>query len=132
MFRGTDCRGESGIAGKLDWNMELVTNRTDGILVVEAWSRVDGTNAREFESAVSDALSDEDSALLLDFGPLTYISSAGLRVILLTARELKRRNAGFALCSLAAPIEEVFAISGFDRIVSIHESRDKALAALAR
>ena len=59
------------------------------------------------------------------FEPLTYISSAGLRAILLTAKNLQKRGAGFGICTLAPPIREVFAISGFDKIISTYETKDE-------
>ena len=59
---------------------------------------------------------------------LAYISSAGLRVILQTAKALRTQEAQFALCSAKGPIREVFEISGIDQIVSIHDSEAAALA----
>ena len=110
--------------------MQLATERLNGIVFAEAWTRVDGTNARDFERALSEAVADQDRALIVDFEHLEYISSAGLRAILLTAKMLQRRNAGFGLCFLSEPIREVFEISGFDRIISVHATRADALAAL--
>ncbi len=110
--------------------MQLETDRKDGVLVVEACKRVDGTNARDFEAALQGAIQDGDSALIVDCDNLSYISSAGLRAILLTAKTLKRREMGFGVCSLADNIREVFEISGFDKIIAVHGSRADAIAAL--
>ena len=110
--------------------MELDVERTDGLVVVTGCMRVDGSNARDFEKALRDIIQDDDRALVLDFEPLTYISSAGLRAILLTAKNLQKRGAGFGICTLAAPIREVFAISGFDKIISTYETKDEAVASL--
>lgn len=110
--------------------MKLVIEHLNGIAVAEACSRVDGTNAREFEAALREAVASEDRALVVDCEQLKYISSAGLRAILIIAKLLQRRNAGFGICSLAAPIREIFEISGFDKIIAIHSSRADALAAL--
>lgn len=110
--------------------MELDFERTDGLVVVTGCMRVDGSNARDFEKALRDIVQDDDRALVLDFEPLTYISSAGLRAILLTAKNLQKRGAGFGICTLAPPIREVFAISGFDKIISTYETKDEAVASL--
>ena len=110
--------------------MELDFERTDGLVVVTGCMRVDGSNARDFEKALRDIIQDDDRALVLDFEPLTYISSAGLRAILLTAKNLQKRGAGFGICTLAPPIREVFAISGFDKIISTDETKDEAVASL--
>ncbi len=110
--------------------MELVTDRLNGIVFLEAWTRVDGTNAREFEKALSEAITSDDRAMIIDFEHLNYISSAGLRAILLTAKMLQKRNVKFGICFLADPISEVFEISGFDKIITIHGSRAEALASI--
>ena len=61
---------------------------------------------------------------------LVYISSAGLRVILIIARSLQGENRKFAVCSLVGPVREVFEISGFDKIIQTHDTQAKAVAAV--
>ena len=109
--------------------MELETERQGDILIAKTDGRVDGANAREFQSALEATIDDNTSAVILDMERLSYISSAGLRVILLTAKSLQGRNAKFAVCSLSESIQEVFEISGFDKIISIHPSQAETLAA---
>ena len=58
--------------------------------------------------------------VLIDFGNLDYISSAGLRTLLLLAKEMKKNNNLLALCGLNEAIMEVIRISGFDTIVSVY------------
>ena len=75
-------------------------------------------------------MSETERALILDFEQVSYISSAGLRVLLVTAKTLQGNGAELSLCSLDDPIREVFGISGFDSIIPIHASRAEALAAV--
>ena len=56
---------------------------------------------------------------------LTYISSAGLRVILLIAKALERQNVKFGVCSLSDPIREIFDISGFDKVVKVRRVSER-------
>ena len=107
--------------------MDVLTDRINDVVIAEARGSVDGTNAAAFEKALSDAVSENDRAMIIDLGQLTYISSAGLRVILLTAKAMQRHNGKLAMCSLQAPIRKVFDISGFDKIIPVHESRAAAL-----
>ncbi len=74
-------------------------------------------------------MEDSGRAVLIDCEELRFISSAGLRAVLMTAKMLMNRNARFALCSLSEPIRDVFRISGFDKVVAIHPSRTEALTA---
>ena len=96
-----------------------------------AHGRVDGSNAREFQIALEAVINDSSGGLILDCEELTYISSAGLRVFLLMARILQQSNRKFAICSLSPEIGQIFEISGFDKIIPIHDKRSGALDAIA-
>lgn len=107
--------------------MKISHEREERALVAQVTGRIDGSNALEFEKALKDIISDDDRAVILDFDELSYISSAGLRVILLIAKTLRKKETKFAICALSDPISEVFQISGFDQIISIHANRTEAL-----
>ena len=110
--------------------MDVTTERQDGVLSARVGGRIDGSNAVEFEEAIRTAIEESDRAVIMDFEKLTYISSAGLRVILLIAKFLGNQNVKFALCSLSDQIREVFEISGFDKVIAVHSSEAAALASL--
>lgn len=111
--------------------MEINTERVGGALVVmPSENRVDGTNAREFQLGLEAAIQENDRAVIFDAETLTYISSAGLRAILLVVKSINRQGGKFAVCSLSDPIREIFSISGFDNIIPIESNRDDALASV--
>ncbi len=111
--------------------MNVESRREGTSLVLKADGRVDGTNASEFQDAMKSEINESDRAVVLDLQDLTYISSAGLRVVLLIAKDLQRQGAKMAACSLSDPVREVFVISGFDKIIPIHDSQDSAIGALS-
>ena len=110
--------------------MEISTERKGEVLVALTKDRVDGANAREFQDAVQAAIAGQDCPVVLDMERLVYISSAGLRVLLMIARSLQGENRNFAVCSLIGPVREVFAISGFDKIIPTHDTQAEAVAAV--
>ena len=110
--------------------MNVESRREGTSVVLMADGRVDGTNASEFQDAINAEINESDRAVVLDLQDLTYISSAGLRVVLLIAKDLQRQGAKMAACSLSDPVREVFVISGFDKIIPIHDSQDAAMGAL--
>ncbi len=110
--------------------MEISTERKGNVLVVTTEERIDGINARAFQDALQAAIDDDDRVVILDLRQLTYISSAGLRVILLVARTLQRQDGNLAVCSLSGPVLEVFQISGFDQIIQTYDSQEEAISAL--
>jgi len=95
-----------------------------------AEGRVDGANALEFHEALEAAISPDDTGMVLDFEGISYISSAGLRVVLLVAKTLQQQKAKLAVCSLSDSIREVFEISGFNKIVPVYAGTDEALSGL--
>ena len=112
--------------------VNVTTERIDDVLSADVEGRLDGSNVVQFEEAVRTAIEDSDRAVIMNFENLVYISSAGLRAILLTAKSLRNRDAKLLLCSLSDRIREVFEISGFDKILPIHATKADALASLDR
>ena len=110
--------------------MNVESRREGTSLILKADGRVDGTNASEFQDAMKAEINETDRAVVLDLQDLTYISSAGLRVVLLIAKDLQRQGAKMAACSLSEPVREVFVISGFDKIIPLHASQDAAIGAM--
>ena len=94
--------------------------------------RIDGTNVRLFEETIRRAIEEDDRAVIMDFGQLVYISSSGLRAVLMTAKSLRTRDVGFALCCLPGVVRAAFKTSGFDKIITIHPTKDDALATFDR
>ncbi len=111
--------------------MELGIVRENGILIAKPQGRLDGSNAQEFQGDLSEAISTDDRGVVLDLADLSYISSAGLRVILMTTKALQRQSTELAVCSLSDPIREVFEISGFDKIIPVWGSQPDAIASFS-
>ncbi len=110
--------------------VELQANQIEGALVISVAGRIDGLNAQEFYKSVDKEIGGSDNPVVLDLEKLSYISSAGLRSILLIAKALKGRNTRFMLCSLPGPIKEIFEIAGFDKIIDVLKSRSDAIATI--
>ena len=110
--------------------MNVNTETSGNSLVVALDGRVDSSNAAEFNSALESATAGSDLGVVLDCENLQYISSAGLRVILTTAKSLQSSQRKFVICTLSNPIQDIFVISGFDQIINIQGSRAEALATM--
>ena len=111
--------------------MELTSEHDGGVLLISVVGRIDGLNAREFESSMSGMIGDDDKAVVLNLSDLSYISSAGLRSILITAKNLKTANAKFALCSIPSNIMEIVRVAGFDQIIDIEDDQAAAVASMS-
>ncbi|MEJ0052424.1 MAG: STAS domain-containing protein [Methylovirgula sp.] len=104
---------------------------SDDVCEVRPQGRIDSATGPAFERDVLQQIEGGHRRLLLDFADLVYISSAGLRIVLLAAKRMKSAGGRLVLCSLNPQINEVFEISGFSRILDILPSRDAALSILS-
>lgn len=111
--------------------METDVTLEHGVVVVAVAGRIDFTVAADFEACLRPFLNVEEiRGLVLDIADVTYVSSGGLRVMLMASRALAGRSAGFAVCSPSEPIRGLLVETGFDGVLNIHDTRESALAAL--
>ncbi len=111
--------------------MEIRAEKEDGVVVVRPSGRIDSSNSREFHSGLERVDAADAAAVVLNFEDVSYISSAGMRVILLTAKSFQNNRKKFVLCSMNESIRPVFKISGFDKVIPIHGSQSEALTAVS-
>jgi anti-sigma B factor antagonist len=93
--------------------------------------RLDFGAATGFQAQLEQVLAGPPAApgaVIIDCAALEYVSSAGLRVFLLAARTSQRAGLRFSICSLQPAVREVFELSGFSRVISVHTDRVAALA----
>ena len=110
--------------------MDIVTRRLADTAVLGVTGRVDHRSAGELEAALGVAMTAGD-AVLLDFSGVEYISSVGLRVLMVASRQAKALPTGFAIAGMQPVVAEIFAISRFDRVLPVHADVAAALAALS-
>ena len=109
-------------------DIEVAEEREGGALVLLPVGRLDSANARSFESVVMERVGSGEQRLLVDFSRLNFISSSGMRVLLMAAKKLHASRGKLVLCAMPDHIHEVFRISGFDQIIPIRDTRESALA----
>jgi serine/threonine-protein kinase RsbW len=112
-------------------DIEVVEERHDGVLVLSPVGRLDSGNVVAFESSVMQRIGGGERRLVFDLSRLDFISSSGLRVLLLATKALKTGTGTLVVCGMKPHIEDVFRISGFDRLISVEPSRAAALEASA-
>ena len=110
--------------------MELNGERHGDVMVLKPEGRIDGSNSTDFEAAVMEHIDGGNDAILLDFAGVSYISSAGLRAVLVLAKKLNQAKGRFALCSMHPSVQSVFEVSGFAQIIKVQPDRGEALAAM--
>ena len=110
--------------------LSIRTERSEKAAIVCPSGRVDGSNVEVLESAIQEQLEVGQKKLVFDFEHLSYISSAGLRTLLVAARRLQAEGGTALFCGLAEHIAHIFEISGFNNILTVYDGRDEALSTL--
>ncbi len=99
-------------------------------LVLTVSGRLSSAVADVFEHQIAQALDHKPLVLLVDFSGLEFITSAGLRILILALKRAKAEGRQIHLCGLSEPVHEVFQVSGLVQIFPIHPGPAEALAAL--
>lgn len=107
--------------------MNISVKDVNDIKVVQFNGKLDSNTAKEAETYFNDLLDKEASKILVDFEKLDYTSSAGLRVLLSTAKQLKAVDGELRLCNLNETVQEIFDMSGFSSILSVFASESDAI-----
>jgi len=100
--------------------MQLETRQENGWTVVRVEGRLDTQNAGDFEARCAELVDGGATGMVLDHSGLVYVSSAGLRGVLTTAKRARAAGGELAVAALSGVTKEVFSISGFDAILPTH------------
>jgi len=101
-----------------------------GTSLVTPKGRIDATTSAQLERMLRGAIEATQRFVLVDLSQVTYISSSGLRVLLVAAKELHQRNGNLILCCLQPSVNRVMQMTGFAEIFPLYGTRDAALQAL--
>jgi anti-sigma B factor antagonist len=111
-----------------------ITNRAHGdTIVVAPTGRVDHATAADFERAVVpllDRATGPRAGLVFDLERVTYVSSVGLRVLMIASKSLRARGARIAVAAMQPMVAEILDICRFGAVVEVFPTVDAALDAL--
>lgn len=108
-------------------SVQIHTNKEGKATVVQLQGKVDATSAPSVEQTLMGVIDQGEKKLVIDCASLDFISSAGLRSLLLAVKKMKASGGAIALAALQPHVKEVFDISGFSALFVIHGSRADAV-----
>ena len=111
-------------------SLEIKTSDLGAIKLMLLNGRLDTETSADFELAAYDAHQAGSRAFVVDLSQITYVSSAGLRVLLALAKKLEG-SGELKLCGIKGVVKEVFEKSGFARLFSIHADVQAATGSAA-
>ncbi|HEU0290627.1 MAG TPA: STAS domain-containing protein [Burkholderiales bacterium] len=114
--------------------MQLTNRRIGNVVVLAATGRIDHASADGFKEALQPYLAQckaGGDVLILDFSGIEYISSVGLRVLMLAAKQARGQQGAVAVAALQPVVREIFEISKFTLVIPCFAGVRDALAKLA-
>ena len=107
--------------------MQISVKTANEVKVLAFEGRLDTQTSPDAQQQLTRLIEEGETKILVNLEKLDYISSAGLRVLLVVAKQLKTTDGELRICSLNEVVKEVFDISGFDMILPISASESEAL-----
>jgi len=111
--------------------MEFAQDRVGEVAIVKLAGRLDSSTAQPAEENLTQMLGSGTPRLAIDMSRLEYISSAGLRVLLVVAKKVQQAQGKMVLFGLVPNVREVFSVSGFDKILATQSHADAGAAVAA-
>ncbi len=113
--------------------MDLHPTSRNGATVLAPAGRIDQLSADAFQEALEPHLAHcnaDEPPIVIDMSRVDYISSVGLRVFMMAAKQAKTQNGRLAVAALTPMVKEVFEISRFNLVLALYADVDAACAGL--
>jgi anti-sigma B factor antagonist len=107
--------------------VKITTRQEDTVLVVEIAGQLDTQSSGEASDRLSEIVDNGHKKVLLNLEQLSFISSAGMRVILRTSRSLEEQAGKLKVCGASGLVTEVFTVAGFNILLNLSENEASAL-----
>ena len=114
--------------------MECKVHNYANVVLIEVEGRVDHGTAPAFGSVLLphiEGCTGETKKLLIDLGKVHYMSSAGLRVLMIAAKGCRKQDGKMVLAALQPTVKEVFKIGRFDMVLETYPTVRDALSAIS-
>ena len=107
--------------------MNICKSEIDSTTVFRLEGDLDTNSSPLAEEAFSEAIAGGCSSMLVNLSDVGFVSSAGLRILLATAKRLTGADGSLKITDLNETVHEVFEISGFITILSVYKTEEEAL-----
>lgn len=106
---------------------EVKEEQKGDILILRIRGRIDAVSSPTIEKRIFDSIEAGQERLLLDFAGVTYLSSAGLRMLLSTTKKIRSLPGKVHVCNMVDNVLDVFKMSGFDHVLDLFQTEEDAL-----
>lgn len=107
--------------------MKISEENRGSFIILDVEGHLNAITCNELEKRLNTLIDQGEKQFLLNFSGLDYISSAGLRVLLVAAKKLKTCNGQIVLASLKGQVRKVFDAAGFSALFHMFDTREDAM-----
>ena len=107
--------------------MQISVKTINKVKVLELEGKLNTRSSPDAEKELARLIESGEKRILINLEKLDYVSSSGLRVLLVTAKKLNSSDGELRICGVKDFVEEIFQISGFSTIFTIYENETEAL-----
>jgi anti-anti-sigma factor len=111
--------------------MEIAEEIRGRVTIVSARGRLDGETSSLFGERLQQLASKPEPRLLIDLSGVSFIASAGLRVVMAALKKVHAGKGDLAVCAVKGPVREVLDITGFTTLLRVFPERATALKHLS-
>ena len=110
--------------------MEITIQSIDNICIIGISGRIDSTTSKNVEKALNNVIDQDQAKVIVDLAGVDYISAMGLRVMLAALKKHRQKQGELKLAALQPFVKDVFEVTGFNKLFSIHVNREEAVKSL--
>ena len=104
--------------------LEIHEKDKNGFIIINLSGRIDGLTSNEINNYITNIFEKGNRKIILDFSGINYLSSVGLRILLVNQQKVKTAGGDMAIFGLTNSIKDIFRMSGFLKIFTIIENLD--------
>lgn len=108
--------------------MEIKEEKRGDIKIIGLHGRLDASTSPVVEKQLLALAAEGQVRIALDLSGLSYISSLGLRVLMVVAKQVQTGGGNLALAALNENVREIFNLAGFTHLFSVFQTVDEAVA----
>ena len=117
----------TSVVAEHNLTIEAIQRHDGAILVLLPKGRIEAPDIEEFEKPIQERIRNGDSNIIIDFGEVEAIDSAGIHSLLSIAARVVIQRGKLVVCGLGTNIRTLFSVTSCDQVVEIVDSYDDAV-----